>query len=438
MTHASSTRRLALLATLAASVVLASCGGGGGGGSGSGTAQIRAVNLTVDTPSLDVVIGGNRQFSAQAVGALAAYVGLDANTYTVNVNATGNTSVLLTNPYTLAKDTNYTAVVWGNQSNMRLSTLSENEAAPTTATNHKLRFFNATTDAGSLDVYLTPVAAELTNPTLAALTPTQLVTREIPASSYRLRITGTGDPSDLRLDVPLVTLAANQISTLVITSGSGGVLVNGTLILQQGALTAANNTQARLRVVASVNSAGTVAMSVGGNTVAAGLRSPSLQSYALVPAGSVNVTARVNGNVVSNTTRSLLAGSDYTLLMLGAPATANLVVLTDDNRLPASGTRAKVRMVNGIFGSDPLTLTVDNSPVSSDVPAGMASAYTLTPSTTTAPVQVSSPSTGILFQSTSLVPVPLSGQTVYSMFMLAGATDTAGNQVATGVMRKDR
>jgi len=440
MTHAYSTRRLALLATLAATVMLTSCGGGSSGG-GSGTTQIRALNLTLDTPSIDVSIGGNKQFSAQATGALASYVGLDANTYTVNVNAAGNTSALLTGSYTLAKDTNYTAVVWGNQSNLRLTTLPENETASVTVGTSRVRLFNATTETGSMDVYLTAPDADLSasTPVQASLTPGTLSSfRDVTPLTRRLRVTGVGDPSDIRLDIPALTFPDGKYSTLVITAGIGGVLVNGTLIVQQGALTAATNTQARVRVAASVNSGGTVGMSVGGTTLAGSLRSPSLQLYSLVPAGNVNVTVRVNGNVVSNTNRNLLAGADYTLLTMGPPATANLVVLTDDNRQPTSATRAKVRMVNGIFGSEPLTLSVDLLPVSTDVPAGTASTYTLTPSTTTAPVQVSSPTTGILFQSTALVPVPLAGQTVYSMFMLSGATDTGGNQVATGVMRKDR
>ena len=62
MIPAALSRRLALLSLCAFVLGLAACGGGGG--SDAGTAQIRALNLTADLPSIDLYTDTTKQFSA--------------------------------------------------------------------------------------------------------------------------------------------------------------------------------------------------------------------------------------------------------------------------------------------------------------------------------------------------------------------------------------
>lgn len=443
MTFTSLSRRLAVLASVASFLGLAACSIGGSSGSSSGQANIRALNLTSDTASLDLYFNGTKDFSGAASGVLTSNVVKDAATYTINVNSAGNTATLFTGSYSLTENKHYTAVVWGSQASMHVSTLPENEDTTLIAAgNTRVRMFNATTETGSLDVYLTAAATDISgsSPTQGALTSGSLSGfREIAAGTYRLRVTGAGDPFDLRLDIPEVTLAATQYSTLMFTAGGSGVLVNGTLIVQQGSATTMNNTQARVRVVASADAGGIVAASVAGSTLAGGLLSPSVGPYALITAGDVNVTLRVNGSEISNATRTLAAGNDYTLLTLGnAAAGYQVALITDDNRLPVNLTRAKLRLVNGLAGSDLLTLSVDYSPLAADVPAGFASLYATPLASTSSYVQVTSTTAGTLFQSTALNPVSLAAQGVYTVFMLAGNVDGTGKTVPIGVIRRER
>ena len=269
MTFAPLSRRLALLATLTSSLWLASCGSSGG--SGGGQANIRGLNLTSDLASIDVYLGTTKQFSALNTGALASYGAVEAASYTVNVNSAGNSSTLFTGSYSLAKDGHYTAVVWGTQSSLRVSSLPEDEDASTIgAGNTKVRMFNATTETGAVDVYFTTPTADLgaSTPTQGSLPAGTLAGfKEIPAGTYRLRITGVGKPDDLRLDIPAVTLTAAKYSTLVVTAGAGGVLVNGTLVEQQASATALANNNSRVRVIASVDTAGVVAATAGNTTL---------------------------------------------------------------------------------------------------------------------------------------------------------------------------
>ncbi len=432
MTSAFLSRRLALLATLATSLFIAACGGNDD--NDTGTSSIRALNLSSDLASVDLFVDGDKRFDAQASDALSGYIGLTSATYTLNVKRAGDGASLLTGSYTLSKDQHYTAVVWGRETALRLSTLPEDESGSNIATgNSRLRVFNATTDTGALDIYLTTPTANLAD---AAATQSNLAAgilggfRDLSAGSYRLRVTGAGDPNDLRLDVPVLALSAQQHATLVLTAGAGGVLVNGTLIEQQGSATSMRNTQARVRMVASMASAGVVGVSIGGRTLAGGLRSPSAGPYTLVDAGAPTTEVRVNGSVLQSQARTFAAGNDYTLLVFGAVGAGQVQQIADDNRLPSINTRAKIRLVHGVAGLDPVTLSIDALALVSDQASGSVSSYATAASNSSVTVDVTSASAAApLFTQTTF---NLKGQAVYTVFMLDG------NTLPQGVIRQDR
>ena len=108
-------------------------------------------------------------------------------------------------------------------------------------------------------------------------------------------MTGAGDRGDLRLDLPSLTLKDQQITTLVLTATPGGVLVNGVQVDQQDAVTARTNPSARVRVVADAANRATVSATVNGTTLASGLASPVVGSYALVPAGALTASVQIGG-----------------------------------------------------------------------------------------------------------------------------------------------
>lgn len=431
MTSVSFTRRLALLAALSSGLWLAACGGNG---DGSGSASVRALNLSSDLPSADIYIGGNKQFSAQGTGAVSSYTTVDANTYTVSVNAAGDGASLLSGSYSLAKDKHYTAVVWGRQNALRLSTIPEDEdPANITSGLTRVRFFNATVDSGSVDVYITPATIDIgdASPNQSALTMGTLGGfREISPGTYRLRVTGTGDPNDIRLDVPSITIPSGVYTTLVITAGGGGVLVNGTLVQQQAGVTSLPNTNARVRLVASVPGAGSVTATVGTSTVATSLRSPGVAPYALVPAGSQTTTVKVGGTTVSTLTSTFTAGADYSLLAYGASDnTTHAVLIADDNRLPTVTTRAKIRIVDGLASTDPLTLRVDyaTQTATSNITSGTASSYATITAAGSSRLDVVSSAADPLFSSVAASGTTLlQAQGVYTVFMLGGQSAPAG------------
>ncbi len=443
MTPASFSRRLALLATLASSLWLAACGGGGGGGNGS--ANLRAINLTTDLPSADLYTGDNKQFSALTTDTLASNVSLEATTYTINVKTAGDTgSALFTGSYSLSRDQNYTAIVWGRKAALRVSTIGESEDTANIADkNTRIRAFNATLDSGTVDVYVIPAD---TDPSTVTATQSGLTSgslagfREITARNYRILVVGTGNPSDVRLDIPDIALAEKTFYTLVVTqAGSGGVLMNGTLIAQQGARTTAKNTKSRIRLAASVANSGSVTAKAGTTTLRTNYLSPNVSissgGYITLDAGAaVPLLIGINGTQVPNTgTMALDAGSDYTLLVSGSAAAPKFVLLPDDNRLPATSSFAKIRLVNGLSGTALLKATVSgaSNAETTDTPAGAASPYVGVLAAGSVSVEVNS-SEAFLPLFTESVTVSgqslLTAQGVYTVFVLDGSTSPVGRR----------
>ena len=414
-------------------ILLAACGGSGGDGS-SGLATVRVLNVAADLPSADLLVDDVETVPATPADGVSADAAFAAGTYTLKVRQTGTTASLLSQSQALAADQHYLAVLWGRPSALRLSALTEDQDNSTIASgNTRLRVMNATIDSGPVDLYLTGSSADLgdSTPVLSSVAAGGLSTyKELPAGTYRLRVTGAGDPSDVRLDVAAVPLEVLQHASLIVTAGASGVLVHGAVVPQRQTLALYKNQQARVRVVAGVESSSTVGVTLGTRTLVGSIRSPSVAPYVVVDAGAATLDVRVNGLALGTQTQTFDAGTDYTLLVHGTAAAPALQRLVDDNRLPTTSTRMRIRLVNGSTAVDPLALSVDYAPVASDVAAGQASGYVTLAYNASARVDVTAPSyASPLFSDTD---ANLQALGVYTVFMLGG------NSAPTGVLRKER
>jgi hypothetical protein len=410
----------------AVAVALAGCHTGGGSSSG-GNASIRLANATLTHPSLDLYVNASATASITAVATdtVSTYVSPASGSTTLQVNNAGTTTALVTAVPTLTSNDHYIVLAYESGGAVKLATLNEDYATPTAGT-AQLRIYDLATDAGKVDIYITDPATDLatvTSPTLS-MTPVALSSLLVYSpGTYRVRVTGYGNKNDLRIDVPSVTLTAQQIATVVLTPASGGVLLNGSTVIQQGTYAATRNTNARVRLAAAVSASGKVAASAtsatGTITIDSGSVAPAFGYYALVPATSaLNVT--VNGNTVAAPT-GLAAGSDQTLLVYGNVGTATATLLLDDNRLPADATSVKLRLINGVTTTTgALSLTANSALVASDVQPGTASSYvSVTGSTTAMDLRLTSSAVAGNFLTTSAV---LNVKTVYSV--LAGDDPT--------------
>lgn len=411
--------------------LLQACGGGSSDGDGNGA--VRLVNAADEPASLDLYAGDTLLESAVATGAAGPYVALATATYTMRLKAAGSSTTSSSASRTVASDTSYTVVAYTTGEALKSVFLTDDEDAPTSGS-AKLRVFNASTEAGALDVYVTATDASLASstPYVQGLGGERIGSYvEYGAGTWRIRVTGNGDKSDLRLDIPSIVLGDQRIATLVLTSTPGGVLVHGLVIDQKDAVTAHRNGSARVRLVASATSGATVAASANGTTLSAGLKSPAIGNYTLVDAGTLALDVTIGGTSVAVPSSTLVAGSDTTLLVTGTAAAPAVGTIADDNRPALLSASTKLRLVHGVSGlASPITLTADYSAVATDVAPNGASTPVSTAAGTTFRLEATSPAvTGAMYLAED---VTLQAGRVYTVFMLG---DT---NAPTGVLRRDR
>jgi Domain of unknown function (DUF4397) len=415
--------------------IVAGCGGGN-----DSNAAVRLVNATVGVGALDFYTGDDKRATAVATDAASAYASFGEGTYDTKVKKTGSDSVLLTNSISYVKDKYYSVVAWGRDGAVKMTSLDDNADDPASGI-AQVRLFNAAPDVGSVDLYLTDSTTSLdaSTTTASGVSLGSLSNyAELGKGSYRLRVVGSGDTTDLRLDVPSITLADKDRVTVILQPTVGGVLANVLTIVQRGSVvTAFKNTSARARLVASVSGNGVTSAMVGSTSLSDALTSPAIGPYILVPSGAQTLLAQVNGATVSSATTDITAGADYTVLVYGDSALAQMTLVSDDNRLPTTSTKAKIRLIHGAAGYNSLSLTVDSIAVSTEIPYGTASPFSLLNTNSgNALVEVSSPLSNTPLFTTARASgntgVSIDAQGVYSMFMLSG------NSSPRGVLRKER
>lgn len=420
------------LSLLLALAMLQGCSKGGGGA--SSPSGVRLVNATTDFASLDMLLTGTVPASAVATavtsGSASGYATINAGAATFSLERSGSGTPSAQTTLTLASGVNYTLVAYTSAQQLQIMPLLDNEVAPASG-DGKIRILNLSPDAGSVNVYMASDGGDLsTASALASFVTGTTGYFVVNKGTYHIWITGATDKTDLRLDIPSVVISDQQILTLILTSTAGGVLVDGFLVTQQGAVIAQKNTSARVRVAANIAANGTIAVTANGVSLGATLGSPVVGSYALVPAGALTMNVMVNGSAVPATGLNAAAGADLTLLAVGSGASPQFFMLNDNNSR-ALNNMAKIRLVNGVNGlNDNISLIADYSQIVYNVAPGTASAAASVSSGTISLMEVDSLQ-GVtpLYQKTG---VGLQSTGVYSVFMLGD------NTAPVGILRRDR
>lgn len=360
-----------------------------------------------------------------ASGSVSSYVELNSDTYTIRVKRNGVTSTLQTlTDIDLTDNSHLTLVAYGRTGALLVLAIDEDigEPDPDLAA---LSHLNAS-GAGDVDVYVTDEGDSLDDASPFASGTT------IDAGSYRLRVTGSGDKDDLRLDVPDIEVASEQVATLVLTATPGGVLVNAYLLPQQGELTKFLNTKARIRGAAGLASGGSMTLRVDDATLLSNAAVGVIGNfYAQVDAGSTAVDLTVGGIPVNVDDLDLAAGADYTILVWDDAGVSRASLIDDDNFPPEGGATSKLRLLNGLVGiTAPITLTVDFFPVIEGVVQSEASAYVEIDSGLAFQYDVSDTTTTTNLWTRDSI--ELQDNSVYTLFV------SGGDPTINGSLRRDR
>jgi hypothetical protein len=364
---------------------------GGCGNDDANDGFVRNINASTEYASLDLYTvdtdgSTSALISGTAAGTASGYTGVKKGSYSFEVKSTASAGTPTPVSGTITKSDHFALITYLTGTTTKTQFLSEEEDHPASG-NAKLRIFNAaSSEAASVDVYLTANdcgSLSVTDSAFAsAVTGLQASYTQITAASagttWSVCVFAAGDTSTLLLDIPSLKLKDQEIATLVLTHTAGGVLLNGAVLDQQGAYTAYASSLARVRVVADATAGSKVTVSVGSSDLASGAPSPSVGDYITVATGAFAPTIAYDGvSATGFTLPALTAGSDYTLLVTGSIGAPAATLITDTNTPSTSTTNTvKVRVVNGLNGgSGTVSATVDGKSVGSAAFAA-ASSYT--------------------------------------------------------------
>lgn len=405
---------------------LTACGGGDDGND----AQMRFVNASSGYASLDLLVDDEKIASAVNFGSGSDYANVKAGDDVDRaLTEAGSSTELLSQTHNLNSGDKYTLVAYGWEGALRTVVMTDDEDDADSGKT-KVSVLNTSADAGELDVYLTEADADLDSSTAVVAgvdAGSQSGYTSVTSGTYRLRVTGAGDTEDLRLDIPSVTLNSTDVLTLVVTPGTGGVLVHAIGVVQDGDVTPYLNTQARVRMVAAVADATVPSFSrvtvnaddsaASDVILGANVGSFTIKDYVLVNAGSVTLETSVDGTALANKPITVAAGADVTVLVVGKTAGDAVVnVIEDDNRLPTANTKYKIRMIHAspMLMDQNLSMTVDSSDVVSDLAFGTASDFDVRTANDSVEIDITSPTQGSV---ASLTEQNLSALGVYTVFL---------------------
>ena len=402
--------------------LLHACGGASDDG------YVRLVNASTDYSSVSLYESSTLLGDAVAANSVGAYEGVGAGSDEFDLRTAGSSSTAASVSQVVAKGDHFTLVGYVDAGTFKTTLLTDDADKPD-AGYASLRIFNAAPAvAAGVDVYVTATAcASLTSADVAVATAVSglqdgyaSVVAASAGSAWHVCVTGTGDRTDLRLDIPALTLTSQQVATLILTKSSGGVLMNGLLLNQQGTLTSYANTSVRLRLVADAASGGVVSASANGTVLGSSYASPTVSAWRTVSAGDLALTLSIDGVSITKTGLTAAAGGDYTLLVAGTAGAPTINLLADDDAAPtSSASPVRMKLVNGLNGAtSSAMLTSSGVLVGDSVAFGAASDDTnIAASAAAADLQVSSGGTTLW---------EMSGQTlasgsVYTVFLLGDA-----------------
>jgi hypothetical protein len=408
-------------------------------GDDNADARVRLLNVSPGYKALDLYVTDEDSDTDElrssniVFGALGEYTQVDSGTYDIQFKKSGVTSTLLELPEKkLADESNATYVAVGALGRFSYVELNEDVEEPDDEGRSKIQVINGT-EAGTLDVYLTDsdVPLQDASPLVSLEAKTGSAVQTQNRGDYRLRVTGPNDIADLRLDVPNITLENKQVAALILSESSGGVLVEASMLPQQGSLTQYTNTKARVRGAVGINSGSVATLRIGDTTILNTQSASVISTYSQVEAGSVPVFLLIDGNPVPVENQTLAAGADYTMLLWSDAAGSHATLIADDNHLPTDTTDAKIRLLNGYSAQGvPLTLSVNFFPVAQGTALGTASSYTEVDAGTDIPLDVNNTTNAADVTSRES---DLQASGVYTLLVVSAADGTA-----TATIRKDR
>lgn len=334
------------LAAIAAAAILAGCGGSS---TNVNDARVRTFNAVVDAEPLDLLVTDSVLFGAVAPGTLTNYDTTSPGGRVLKVRSTlAGTPILSQASATFVPEQRQTVIMRGLRGAIAPVNLVD-ETTDAANGKFKLRALNLSFDTTSYDIYVGSADIAAATPTYSAMPYAGLVDyAEVDSGTGRvITITLAGTKDVVFRSGPL-DFAERERSTVAIYPSRSGRLVNAALLRETGG-GVLSNPVARLRLVNGIPGA-TLDLKSGGAALQSAVAYSQASAYAETPSGARTLqieATNVPGTAIATLAATLEGGRDLTALAWGSLTQPRLLLLADDNTIPAAAS-VRLRVVNAL------------------------------------------------------------------------------------------
>jgi len=374
--------RLAWLSIAVALVAaIAGCTLSSGGYNTTSPPKIRVFNGAIDIGTVDVTLGG--VFSVPVLGyeQFSTYRTTSTGAQTVTITQTGTTNVVTQTTQDFQNGDRFSYILYGRPSAPSTILVRDNVELPGGGS-FKVRFINAATEMGPLDLYVTApdAALDATSPSIGGVVLGGVSDFIEPnAGDVQVRITPAGSKTVL-YDSGKIGLSERNAYSVVAYSRGDPKLVNAGILTMDtlGSGQLINSTVGEIRLVNGVTGVGPINMLVDGaasiGSIAYGFASP----YQPGTAGSHTIVLEPTsapGSALVTGTLQLAPGGATTIVGFGATGSVVAVSLADINFMPMVAGNARVRVLNANSAGKSVTTFVNGSLVVGALSPGNSSVY---------------------------------------------------------------
>lgn len=375
-------RGVRLLAVFLIALAAAGCGNKSNSSSGS---QLRFMNALVDGGAINVTIGDNNTtlITGLPFEGLTGYQGVGSGSQEIKVSVSGGTSTVIDQNLNLAGDQNYTYIIYGTASAPLATIIPDTPATNPANGVFYLRVTNAAFGTPGLDVYVTAPGASL-----ATASPNISNIAQGGTSGFATLISGglqvrytLANSKQVIYDSGPVTFNSTLTYSMVAYTKGSSTLVNASLfnIDNSNSATGAlvNSKVAQFKVIHAAPGTGNINAFVDGTVALANIPFQGASSYGIEPSGTHTVTIETTaqpGAVIASTQPPFSPATDTSIVVTGTPGATSAVALNDNN-LPGSAGRARVRFANVSPNVGPVDVYVNFAPKVANLATNAGSAY---------------------------------------------------------------
>ncbi len=131
------------------------------------SARVRVIDVSPDTPAVDIYQGNAAVAYNLGFGTVTSYLPLAPGSSTITVDVAGSRQVLSSIEGSFNADAHYTVLVSNPAANLQQMILTDHGVAATLKATPSIRFIHQASRTGAVDIYLVPAGQRLTSVTPA-------------------------------------------------------------------------------------------------------------------------------------------------------------------------------------------------------------------------------------------------------------------------------